>query len=307
MCGIIGVSGIPDAARLTYLGLYALQHRGQESAGHRGHRPRRQRALPPRHGAGERELRRDDPRHAARRRGRRTHPLLHHRQHGPRQRPAVQRRHPLRAARHRPQRQPHQRRRAQARAGGEGRHLHHLLGHRGAGAPDRPLGGRRRSRARSGTRSSRWRAPTASCITVGRTLYAVVDSRGLPAAGHRAGWAAAWSWPRRPARSTCWAPRIACELQPGEFVRIEDGAGHRAAAALAPAGEPLRVRAGVLRPARQHRVRRVGGPRAPRAGPPAGPRAARARRRGGLQRARTAPTPWRSASPRSRGSSWSTA
>lgn len=33
MCGIFGVSGIPDAARLTYLGLYALQHRGQESAG----------------------------------------------------------------------------------------------------------------------------------------------------------------------------------------------------------------------------------------------------------------------------------
>ncbi len=33
MCGIIGVSGIPDAARLAYLGLYALQHRGQESAG----------------------------------------------------------------------------------------------------------------------------------------------------------------------------------------------------------------------------------------------------------------------------------
>lgn len=33
MCGIIGVSGLPDAARLAYLGLYALQHRGQESAG----------------------------------------------------------------------------------------------------------------------------------------------------------------------------------------------------------------------------------------------------------------------------------
>ncbi len=33
MCGIIGISGIPDAARLAYLGLYALQHRGQESAG----------------------------------------------------------------------------------------------------------------------------------------------------------------------------------------------------------------------------------------------------------------------------------
>jgi amidophosphoribosyltransferase len=33
MCGIFGVSGHSDAARLTYLGLYALQHRGQESAG----------------------------------------------------------------------------------------------------------------------------------------------------------------------------------------------------------------------------------------------------------------------------------
>jgi amidophosphoribosyltransferase len=33
MCGIFGVSGVPEAARLTYLGLYALQHRGQESAG----------------------------------------------------------------------------------------------------------------------------------------------------------------------------------------------------------------------------------------------------------------------------------
>ena len=33
MCGIIGVSALPDAARLAYLGLYALQQRGQESAG----------------------------------------------------------------------------------------------------------------------------------------------------------------------------------------------------------------------------------------------------------------------------------
>jgi amidophosphoribosyltransferase len=33
MCGIIGVSGIREAARLAYLGLYSLQHRGQESAG----------------------------------------------------------------------------------------------------------------------------------------------------------------------------------------------------------------------------------------------------------------------------------
>lgn len=32
-CGIFGVYGNPDSARLTYLGLYALQHRGQESCG----------------------------------------------------------------------------------------------------------------------------------------------------------------------------------------------------------------------------------------------------------------------------------
>ena len=32
-CGIMAVYGHPDAARMTYWGLYALQHRGQESAG----------------------------------------------------------------------------------------------------------------------------------------------------------------------------------------------------------------------------------------------------------------------------------
>jgi amidophosphoribosyltransferase len=33
MCGVFGIIGHPEAARMTYLGLYALQHRGQESAG----------------------------------------------------------------------------------------------------------------------------------------------------------------------------------------------------------------------------------------------------------------------------------
>ncbi len=32
-CGVFGIYGHPDAARLTYFGLYALQHRGQESCG----------------------------------------------------------------------------------------------------------------------------------------------------------------------------------------------------------------------------------------------------------------------------------
>ena len=33
MCGVFGVWNHPEAAKLTYLGLHALQHRGQESAG----------------------------------------------------------------------------------------------------------------------------------------------------------------------------------------------------------------------------------------------------------------------------------
>jgi len=33
MCGVFGISGAADASKLTFLGLFALQHRGQESAG----------------------------------------------------------------------------------------------------------------------------------------------------------------------------------------------------------------------------------------------------------------------------------
>lgn len=32
-CGVFGIHGHPEAAKITYFGLYALQHRGQESAG----------------------------------------------------------------------------------------------------------------------------------------------------------------------------------------------------------------------------------------------------------------------------------
>ena len=32
-CGIFGVFNLPEASNHAYLGLYALQHRGQESAG----------------------------------------------------------------------------------------------------------------------------------------------------------------------------------------------------------------------------------------------------------------------------------
>ena len=32
-CGVFGIYGVPNAASLTYYGLHALQHRGQEGAG----------------------------------------------------------------------------------------------------------------------------------------------------------------------------------------------------------------------------------------------------------------------------------
>jgi amidophosphoribosyltransferase len=32
-CAVMGVYGHPEAANMVYLGLYALQHRGQESSG----------------------------------------------------------------------------------------------------------------------------------------------------------------------------------------------------------------------------------------------------------------------------------
>src|SRR2546430_5611257 len=32
-CGVFGVFGHPEASNLAYLGIHALQHRGQESAG----------------------------------------------------------------------------------------------------------------------------------------------------------------------------------------------------------------------------------------------------------------------------------
>src|SRR5438067_6611837 len=33
MCGVFGCTGVPQAAAMTALGLYALQHRGQEATG----------------------------------------------------------------------------------------------------------------------------------------------------------------------------------------------------------------------------------------------------------------------------------
>jgi amidophosphoribosyltransferase len=58
MCGIFGVYGHPDASALTQLGLYSLQHRGQEFRRHRRCRPDRHRTRRAAHGPRVRGLRR---------------------------------------------------------------------------------------------------------------------------------------------------------------------------------------------------------------------------------------------------------
>ena len=139
MCGIIGVSGVPDAARVTYLGLYALQHRGQESAGivtiDARTQPHSHRGM----GLVGDIFNAADLAEMPGRRCGGPHPLLDHRQLGDRQRAALRRQLPLRPARDRPQRQSHQRDRPQAGAGGARRHLYQLERHGSAGSPDRPV------------------------------------------------------------------------------------------------------------------------------------------------------------------------
>ena len=33
MCGIVGIYNVPEASKITALGIHALQHRGQEGCG----------------------------------------------------------------------------------------------------------------------------------------------------------------------------------------------------------------------------------------------------------------------------------
>ena len=206
MCGIIGVSGIPDAARLAYLGLYALQHRGQESAGivargRRGHGP-----LAPRHGTGVGELRRGDPAPACPVTSRWATPAT-----------------PPPAARCSPTPSPAASTPAAARWPSPTTATSSTPTRSSASwssaAPSSPRSTDTEvlvhliARSEADTVEDQIRdaleqvdGAYSLVITVGRTMYAVVDSRGfrplvLGTAGRRA-----WWWPRRPARSTWWAP-----------------------------------------------------------------------------------------------------
>ena len=286
MCGIIGVSGIPDAARLTYLGLYALQHRGQESAGivaidRDGHGP-----LAPRHGAGERELRRDDPGHAAGRRRRGPHPLLDHRQHGARQRAALQRQLPAagrwpspttatsstppRSSASWSSRAPSSPPRRDTEV------LVHLIARSEADTVEGQI------------RDALEQVDGAYSLVITRRPHAVRRGRQprLPAAGAWAGSASGMVVASETCALDLLGATSTCELQPGEFVRIEDGqVTELPRLAPRPVSRCVFELVYFARPD-STRLRRVGGPGPPRAGPAARPGAAGARRRGGLQRAR---------------------
>ena len=186
-CGVFGIFGHPEAANLTYLGLYALQHRGQESAGIAASDGARIRVSQG-DGLRQRRLRQ-------RRRWRRcpgtiavghvrystagesrlanAQPIVIDSAHG--QLAVV------------PQRQPRQRRRAARRARARGRDLPDHQRHRGGRAPVRALAATTAPRRRSSRRCRRCAAPSRSCMMTEGPADRRPRSARVPAAGARAG------------------------------------------------------------------------------------------------------------------------
>jgi len=141
-------------------------------------------------------------------------------------------------------------------------------------------------------------------ITVGRTLYAIVDPRGFrPLVLGRLG--RGWVVASETCALDITGATLVRELEPGDFVRIQGSEVDQLPRLPARSPAPLRVRAGLLFPARQHvfhrsvdRVRRALGHELAASTRPQAPTA--------CSRSLTPPTPWPSASLRSRGSSSST-
>ena len=146
-CGVFGIFGHPEAANLTYLGLYALQHRGQESAGIAtadGEKLRVSRAM----GQVADAFNEDTLERASRAHRHRPHALLDRRREQARERAAVPDRLRPRPDRRRAQRQPRQRARAARRARAQRLDLPDQQRHRSRPAPLRALEGAARSKRR---------------------------------------------------------------------------------------------------------------------------------------------------------------
>ena len=177
--GSSGRPGRDDAATVAYLGLYALQHRGQERRRHHHHRRQAAGACPPRHGARGRDLFGSGPQRSARGCGG-AHPLFHDRQLGHRQRPTLLRQYsPL--SRARPQRQSDQRPILKNElvtkgaifqlVSSDSEVIVHLIARSEAQDPEGQI---RDALCIEGAFSL--------VISVGRTIYAIVDPRGFRAA-----------------------------------------------------------------------------------------------------------------------------
>ena len=139
-CGVFGIFGNPEAANLTYLGLYALQHRGQESAGivtADGERMRVSRAM----GHVADAFDESALAGAAGASGDRPHALFDGGREPDQQRAAVPDRLRPRTDRRRPQRQSRQRARAARRAGAGRRDLPDQQRYRSPAAPVRAVQG----------------------------------------------------------------------------------------------------------------------------------------------------------------------
>ena len=151
-CAVRSHGGEP--ARLAFFALYALQHRGQESAGictADGASLQQ----PDRHGPGQPGLPRARPRQARRLPGDRPHALLDDRLEPRRERPADRRQLGPGQPGAGPQRQPGQRRRAARGGRAPRRHAAHVDRLRADRAPDRPGARRRLARAACATRCRR--------------------------------------------------------------------------------------------------------------------------------------------------------
>ena len=148
--------------------------------------------------------------------------LLHRGRLQPAQRPAHHRHYRARAAGHRPQRQPRERRGA-ARGAREGRRgLPVVVRHRGDPPPDR-------ARPRAATlvdqlaagAHPRARAPTPCCSSPRqhdrRCAIRPASGRSPSGSSETPGCS-----PPRPARSTSWRPRYVRDVEPGEIVVIDD-------------------------------------------------------------------------------------
>ena len=290
-CGVFGVwAPGEDVAKLTYFGLYALQHRGQESAGIAVSNGRQilvykdMGLVSQVFDESTLELAQGPPRG-------RPRALLHHRRQHLAQRPADVPAHRRRLDRAGPQRQPDQHPRAAAAGRGpgparsasstlrEGRrrasHQRHQPGHRAARAPPG---------------HDAWRSAPSRCSPTLHGAFSLrLDGRehpvrrprpaGHPAARARPARARLGGGLARPRPSTSSAPRFIREVEPGEMVAIdEDGLRSRRFAEAAPKGCLFEF-VYLARP--DTLIERPPGPQRPRRDrPPAGPRVPRRRRPG---------------------------